>query len=237
MTGVKRISILAVCSLLLSACNPSILSNNCPPNVVIEWANVVMINDIQYEHAFPEPADENTSPSIEKGHKIGEVTYQMADHACSNHQMKNGDAAFLEEGTPLYEIKGYPPSLMVAANNQVYTATDNKKAKTVGELYPVAGLVKDIHIESSEDGRRLHTFPPSSKDRFLQSWRSLKLEDIETFYRKDASKGEQIFLEIELNNGISFRQVYWTDSNTFNNGATGDAEIEKIIKEEIAVIP
>ena len=97
-----------------------------------------MIDDIKYEHHFPEPANENFPITIEKGKELGTVTYAMADSACSNHKMKNGDAAYLKEETSIYEIKGYPTSLIVAANDVVYIAKTNEKAKTAGELYPMA---------------------------------------------------------------------------------------------------
>ena len=96
----------------------------------------------------------------------------MADNACSNHKMKNGDAAFLNAGTIIHEVKGYPTSLIVSANDEVYVVSTNEKAKTAGELYPTDKLVKNIHIESTEDGKIMHTFSQPSKDRFLAAFRS-----------------------------------------------------------------
>ena len=46
--------------------------------------------------------------------------------------------------------------------------------------------------------------------------------------------GTRVFLEIELTNGVSFRQLYWSDSNTFHNGAIGNDEIEEVINYEIS---
>ena len=137
-----------------------------------------MIDDIKYEHHFPDPADENLPLTIEKGRELGKVTYKMADSACSNHKAQNGDATYLEEGTIIYEIKGYPTSLIVAANDVVYVVDRNQKAKTAGELYPMDKLVKNIHIESTEDGKRIHTFSQSSKERFLAAFYELTLEDL-----------------------------------------------------------
>ena len=47
-------------------------------------------------------------------------------------------------------------------------------------------------------------------------------------------EGDQIFLEIELNNGVSFRLVYWVDSNIFSNGVIGNKEIKKVIEDELS---
>ena len=229
----KNILFIPIFALLLSSCSNFTSLIGCP-DAEIEWVDMLMINDIKYEHHFPEPANENLSITIDKGRELGEVTYEMADKACSNHKMQNGDAAYLKEGTIIYEIKGYPTSLIVAANDVVYVARTNNKAKTVGELYPMDKLVKNIYIESTEDGRRMHTFPQSAKDKFLAAFYELKLEDIQTLNNAGKLEGTRIFLGIELNNGVSFRQLYWVDSNTFHNGAIGTDEIKEIINSEVS---
>lgn len=222
-----------MCSVLLASCNTINPFNNCPPNTIIEWVDVLMIDDIKYEHHFPEPVHENTKVRIEKGKELGKVTYQMADSACSNHKMQNGHAAFLTEGTSIYEIKGYPSALMVVADDVVYVASENKQAKTAGELYPIDQLVKNIHIESTEDGTRMHTFSQASVDKFIAAFYELKLQDVQSLINADKLKGTRIFLEIELNNGVVFRQLYWADSNVFHNGAIGNDEMKAIINEEL----
>ncbi|QDQ02366.1 hypothetical protein FOH38_18845 [Lysinibacillus fusiformis] len=229
----KDMIFISVFALLLSSCSNFTFLKGCP-DAEIEWVDMLMINDIKYEHHFPEPAQENLSITIEKGRELGKVTFKMADSACSNHKMQNGDAAFLNEGTIIYEIKGYPTSLIVAANDVVYVANTSKKAKTAGELYPMDKLVKNIYIESTEDGKRLHTFSQSSKDKFLAAFYELKLEDVQSLIDEDKLEGTRIFLEIELNNGVSFRQLYWSDSNTFHNGAIGNDEIKKVINDEVS---
>lgn len=229
----KDMIFISVFALLLSSCSNFTFLKGCP-DAEIEWVDMLMINDIKYEHHFPEPAQENLPKTIEKGRELGKVTYKMADSACSNHKMQNGDAAFLNEGTIIYEIKGYPTSLIVAANDVVYVANTSKKAKTAGELYPMDKLVKNIYIESTEDGKRLHTFSQSSKDKFLAAFYELKLEDVQSLIDEDKLEGTRIFLEIELNNGVSFRQLYWSDSNTFHNGAIGNDEIKKVINDEVS---
>lgn len=228
----KKMIFISVFAMFLSACSNSISLKGCP-DAEIEWVDMLMIDDIKYEHHFPEPANENLPITIEKGREIGKVKYEMADSACSNHKMQNGDAAFLKEGTIIYEIKGYPTSLVVAANDVVYVANTNKKAKTVGELYPMDKLVKNIYIQSTEDGKRMHTFSQSSKDKFLAAYDDLKLEDVQSLIDEGKLEGTRLFLEIELNNGVSFRLLYWGDFNTFHLGAIGNDEIKEIINDEV----
>jgi hypothetical protein len=202
------------------------------PDAEIEWIDMLMINDIKYQHHFPDPSSDEQVETIEKEKQIGTVSYKMADSACSNHKMKNGDAAFLAKGTPVYSIKGYPSYFVVAADDKVYVVEENSIAKTAGDLYPLKGLVKNIHIESTEDGRRLKAFSPESKEKFLEVWENLKIHDHETLNKKGKFEGERIFLDIELLNGVSFRQVYWADTNTFSSGIIGNETILQIIVDE-----
>lgn len=228
----RNILVGSVIALLLSSCSNSFSIGGCP-DAEIEWVDLLKIDDITYQHHFPDPTNENLPISIEKGRELGKVTFRMADSACSNHKMQNGDAAYLTEGTIIYEIKGYPTSLMVAANDVVYVVDTNKKAKTAGELYPMDKLVKNIYIESTEDGQRIHTFSQFSKDKFLAAFNKLKLEDVQSLINEGKLEGERLFLEIELTNEVSFRQLYWMDTNTFHNGAIGNDEIKEVIDEEL----
>lgn len=240
MNHLKYLILISVFALLSSCSNvnriqgdpttqfPSPTPKACPDGE-ISWIDMLMIDDIKYEHDFVEQLDE---PVIEKGRELGKVTYTMADSACSNHRAQNGDATYLKEGTIIYEIKGYPTSLTVVANDVVYIAVRNQKAKTAGELYSMDKLVKDIHIQSTEDGKRLHTFSQSSKDKFLAAFYELELE--QSLINAGKMDDTRLFLEIELMNGFSFRQVYWIESNTFNNGAIGNEEIKEVIDFEVS---
>lgn len=247
LRNINKIVCLSVFAFLLSACsNPILMKGNsnspftsnkdCPPDAIIDWVDVLMIEDIEYVHHFPERANENLPLTIEEGREIGKVTYEMADSACSDHKMRNGDAAFLREGTSIYEIKGYPTALLVTANDDVYIANTNIKAKTAGEFYPLDKLVKNIYIQSTEDGKRMHTFSQSSKDKFLTAFSNLPLNDVQSLIDEGKLDGTRIFLEIELDNGVSFRLLYWGDSNTFHMGAIGNDEIKKVISYEVSLL-
>jgi len=125
--------------LFLSSCS---IHDEGPPITTIEWVDVLKIQDNQYEYDY-----NSHKPLVEKGEKIGTVTYQMADHASINHKMVNGDAAYLSKGTPIYQLKGYPVNLAVLADDKVYVVAENEKAETKNELYPVGALVESIVLK------------------------------------------------------------------------------------------
>lgn len=221
---------------LLTSCRSTF--GDCTP-VEAKWADTLMINDIHYQHEFPDP-DNKEEIQVEKGKLLGEVKYKLADNACEGYQMKNNDATVLEEGTKIYAIKGIPTSLAVVTHNKddlsasrVFVVDRNEKAKTIRELYPIQGLVKDIHIESTLDGRRIHTFSPASTKAFLKEWLPLKLQDPKKL-NDTWDENKVIFLEFELMNGITFRESYNLESKVFNSGAIGNEAIAELIKKEYA---
>jgi hypothetical protein len=46
----------------------------------------------------------------------------------------------------------------------------------------------------------------------------------------------EYFLEIELLNGASFRQVYWPETNAFSVHAIGNNRIKSIIAKELSTV-
>lgn len=143
MKTLRNVMFLVIISTILASCS-RLTSSECPPNAVIEWVDMLMINNVKFQHDFDAGPSNIT---IEKGKALGEVKYKMADTACSNHNMKNGDAAYLDVGTLIYEVKGLPSSLVVLAEEKIYVVNQNESANTVNDLYPVEGLVKDIHFK------------------------------------------------------------------------------------------
>ncbi|MDF2946504.1 MAG: hypothetical protein K0S51_1183 [Bacillales bacterium] len=200
------------------------------PDAEISWVDTLKINDIRYES---NKYRGDTTIQVENGNEIGKVSYTMAGYACSDHKMKNGDATYLDINTPIYEVRGYPSNLIVSANNQVYVVYNNMKAKTADELFPMKNFVNKIYIQSTDDGSRIHTFSQFSKNMFLEEWYKLKLRDVQTLIDERKLEGKRIFLEIELNNGITFWQTYWIDTNTFHSGVIGNEKIKRIVGNEL----
>ena len=220
-------------SIILASCSTANSSIACPPNAKIDWIDVLKINNIQYEQDYVEENDFTLNEQTEKGKELGKVTYRMADSACSNHKMENGHATFLTEGTPIYEVANYPTSLVIMADNRAYIASKNENAQTATELHPLDGYVKNIHLSSLEDGTIVLTFSQQAKEQFIAAWNELRLENHEKLNIKGLFEGSRVFLEIELNNGIMYRQLYWADSNVFHSGVVGNKNIQNIITEEL----
>jgi hypothetical protein len=92
--------------------------------VMIDWVNFVQVGSTHYV-AGPQ------SPTVLKETDLGpvyaKVKFKVSGNVCDpDYRLKDGDAAFLDAGTPIYQVKGYPPGEQLAArfNDRIllYTA-------------------------------------------------------------------------------------------------------------------
>jgi hypothetical protein len=107
----SRFALLLTALFLMGACQPPWSQPTC--NVMIDWVNFVQIGSTQYV-AGP------GSPSVLKESDLGpiyaHVKFKVSGNVCdAGYRLKDGDAAFLEPGTPLYQINGHAPSEQLAA--------------------------------------------------------------------------------------------------------------------------
>ena len=225
----KKFSVMIILLLLvlLSACNVRTITGACP-DAEISWVDVLQINDIKYEGE-----DEGlfTIETVEKGNKIGEVDYMLAEHACSNHRLKNGDAAFLPIGTEIYELVGYKSDFRVVADNKVYQVSENNKAKTIAELLDIQGKVEKMSLESDYDGSHILDFTEQETTDFIADLLSLEYVGEKVYEKIEGDN--RAFLRVHLNDGSSFKIVYWLKENAVNIGAFGTEKMKGIVESKM----
>ncbi len=108
--SVKKWFLLLV-TLLLTSCNS--MSLNPSTHSVIEWIDFVNIQGKHYQAIYSGVISDQGWI----GKEIGEVSFKVADHVHDpNYQLKDGDAAFWEKGTKIYEIKNRPN--LIAVNDK-----------------------------------------------------------------------------------------------------------------------
>ncbi|HEU4397142.1 MAG TPA: hypothetical protein VFU54_04790 [Actinomycetota bacterium] len=70
--------------------------------------------------------------------------------------LQDGDAAYLEAGSPLYQMRGYRPTFRLAARQDgqlvVFEADTNPRARVGRDLLDLGGKVRRISINSRADG-------------------------------------------------------------------------------------
>lgn len=196
-----------------------------PCTAKIDWVDFLMINDIRYWHNY-EGVSEVKPDQI--GEKIGEVAYMLDGHACTDHTTKNGDAAFLPTGTPIYAMKGYRPNFRVIADNKIYEVNDNPRAKTMADLLDIDGKVEKVSLESMEDGSHIGDFTREASAVFMEELLMLPIVGFDEVY-KAASSDYDVFLRVHLQDGTSLRLVFNSDLNAFTSGVFGTERLKATI--------
>ncbi len=97
---------------MAAACQLPGSSSTCTA-VQIDWVNFIQVGSTQYV-AGP------TSPTVlqesDLGPVVTHVKFKVSGNVCDpNYKLKDGDAAFLDPGTPVYQVKGRAQSEQLAA--------------------------------------------------------------------------------------------------------------------------
>jgi hypothetical protein len=103
--------------LLLGACQLPGFSSGC--NAQIDWVNFIQIGSTQYVAG---PQSRTLLQESDLGPVYAYVKFKVSGNVCDpNYRLKDGDAAFLDIGTPIYQINGQPPAVELAArfNGQI----------------------------------------------------------------------------------------------------------------------
>jgi hypothetical protein len=108
---------------LLAACQLPGSGRACTAQ--IDWVDFVQIGSIQY---VASPGSPMTLQESDLGPVVAHVKAKLSGNVCDpNYRPKDGDAAFLDPGTPIYQVNGHPPSRLVAAHRagriEAYAAT------------------------------------------------------------------------------------------------------------------
>lgn len=111
------VGLLAV--ILIAACQLPGSAPNCS-NAQIDWVNFIQIGSTQYVAGLTQ------APAVLQDTDLGpvyaQVKFKVSGNVCDpNYRLKDGDAAFLDVGTPIYQVNGQPPAQQLAArfNGQI----------------------------------------------------------------------------------------------------------------------
>jgi hypothetical protein len=108
----SRIAVLMVALFFAGACRSLLEQSKCT-TTMIDWVNFVQVGSTQYEFGTPST---NELQEGDLGPVYSRVKFKVSDNVCDpNYRPKDGDAAFLEPGTPVYQVKGRPPAEQLAA--------------------------------------------------------------------------------------------------------------------------
>lgn len=101
----------AVAFLLIAACQYPGADSGCTAQ--IDWVDFIQIGSTQY---LAQPGTGTGVQESDLGSVYARVKLKVSGHVCDpSYRLKDGDAAFLDVGTPIYQLNGFPPTQRLAA--------------------------------------------------------------------------------------------------------------------------
>src|SRR5712691_6411450 len=89
--------------LFAAACQLPGTSSGC--NAQIDWVNFIQVGSTHYVAA---PQSPTVLRESELGPVYAHVKFKVSGNVCDpNYRLKDGDAAFLDPGTPIYQVTGH----------------------------------------------------------------------------------------------------------------------------------
>ena len=104
--------LVAMALILVTGCQLPGSAQGCG-TVHIDWVDFIQIGSTQYVAG---PGASEALHENDLGAVVTHVKFKVDGNICDpNYRPKDGDAAFLDPGTPVYQVKGRPASEVVAA--------------------------------------------------------------------------------------------------------------------------
>jgi hypothetical protein len=88
-------------------------------NTMIDWVNFIQVGSTQYVAG---PESSVVLQESDLGPVYAKVKFKVSGNVCDpNYKLKDGDAAFLDLGTEIYQVNGHAPTQELAArfNGQI----------------------------------------------------------------------------------------------------------------------
>ena len=106
-----KVAVMLGALLFAAACQLPGSASNC--STQIDWVNFIQVGSTQYV-AGPQPP--TVLQKSELGAVYAHVKFKVSGNVCDpNYRLKDGDAAFLDPGTPIYQVIGQPSGQELAA--------------------------------------------------------------------------------------------------------------------------
>ena len=114
---VPRVVVVLGTLLLTAACQLPGPTSGC--NTQIDWVNFIQVGSTQYVAG---PESSTLLQESDLGPVYAQVKFKVSGNVCDpGYRLKDGDAAFLEAGSPIFRVNGQPPEVQLAArfNGQI----------------------------------------------------------------------------------------------------------------------
>lgn len=223
----KSLIFLLISIAIISGCSGVISPKS---HVIIDWIDFIKVNDITYQAVHSESGRELEEDDLDGNYTT--TTFKVSGNIYdSSYRNKNGDAAFLDEGTTIYKVKGYKPNFRLAAKRDnkiiLYESDNIPDAKIGGDYFDISGKVKYISINSEVDGTTelARIEEPENVNKLINLLLTAPVKDDQV----SGIEGTRYFLAFYLNDETVTSRVYWHDTGVFYRNIKVQKEFIEII--------
>jgi hypothetical protein len=188
-------------------------------HVDIDWVDFIKFNDIMYL-----ASDTPVTVSTDNLMPYDTVRFMLSGNVDDpNYRSKNGDAAFLQNGTPVYSVVGYSPSYRLWAGGLLFEAYTSPKARKGSDLLDIGGKVD--YIETDPAAGVIIREPArvaALVDMILNAPVNQKIQS--------KAEGQIVTVFFHLKDGTTVRRGYWPDQGLLSRGIMLPEEFWEILK-------
>jgi hypothetical protein len=210
----------------------------------ISWVDFIQIESIQYLNSYAgapfSPGAGRFLSQSDLAAAFALVRFQVADNVDNlPYRIRDGDAAFLPAGTTIYCVRGYAPTLRLAAwkvdpNGEqlcLYEVDTNPKAERGKDLMDIDGGVTSIHILSAHDGQtELARIDDMEQVQELVAM----IFSAPVDQAQHDHEGAQYFLSFDLHDGTAVTRSYWPGAGELSRGILLPRRFTAAIQEVLA---
>ena len=208
-----------------------------PRETIADWLHSIQFGGITYlaKGSLGEPIitkGERALTIEDLGSEIYRVPFRIEGYSGS-HQ--DGDATYLNPGTPIHAVKGYSPEFRLAAledgTPRLFEADTHPEAESGEALLDIRGKVTSIDVLSTTNSIKvLGTKVENGEDvvlgkieeeRAVKRFVELVLESPIDQGRRD-HEGPRYFLYFRLADGTSVVRAFWLESGEISRGIMTD---------------
>lgn len=186
----------------------------------IDWVDFVRLDGIMYTADLQAPP----LPEHALGAQHGVVRCRMAGNVSDpKYRPKDGDAAFLESGTPVFRVKGYDHRFRLAAHNGsqifLFEADTNPAASIGADLLDLAGKVESVSVGPREGAERRVIHEPEQVQELIKLVLSAPV--LPPGHRGGAAtSGSNVWrVTFHFSDGTITARSYWPDTGFFWAGS------------------
>ena len=157
------------------------------------------------------------------GPELHRVAFRGDGYAGAFYRYQDGDATYLNPGTPVFAVKGYSPKFRLATLEEgrvfLYEADTNPSAETGEDLLDIRGKVTAIDILGDDDA--LTVLGTIEEERTIQRFVEMVLGSPVDQGSLDHD-GPRHFLAIRLVDGTSTVRAFWLETGELSRGIMTD---------------